>query len=126
MMSTGDVDTLKADIVRYVNTAYDARELDSGALFLWSENHRGGKVSFHVVGRDVDFEGTHGDSDVGSVRRESPPFELSLGTLVPSPVTTSRSVLTYTHKTCLPECHWLSNEADALPSATPTSAINRT
>ena len=56
-MSTEQENTLKADIVRYVNTAYDARGLDSGAL-LWSENHRGPKISFHVVGRDVDFEGT--------------------------------------------------------------------
>lgn len=69
MMSTGDVDTLKADIVRYNNTAYDARELDSGTL-LWSENHRGGKIPFHVVGRDVDFEGTHGDSDLAYVAKK--------------------------------------------------------
>ena len=69
MMSTEVVDTLKADIVRYVNTAYAARGLDSGAL-LWSENHRGDKVSFHVVGRDVDFEGTHGDSDLARVAKK--------------------------------------------------------
>lgn len=69
MMPTGEVNTLKADIVRYVNTAYDARELDSGEL-LWSENHRGQKMSFHVVGRDVDFEGTDIDSDLARVAKK--------------------------------------------------------
>ena len=69
MMSAGDVDKLKADIVRFVNNAYAARDLDSGAL-LWSENHRGGKVSFHVVGRDVDFEGTDGISDLARVAKK--------------------------------------------------------
>lgn len=68
-MPTGQVDTLKADIVRYANTAYEARGLDSGAL-LWSENHRGQKISFHVVGRDVDFEGTHGESDLARVAKK--------------------------------------------------------
>lgn len=63
------MDTLKADIMRHVNTAYDARGLDSGAL-LWSENHRGQKVSFHVVGRDVDFEGTTSDSDLAHVDKK--------------------------------------------------------
>lgn len=64
-MSTEQENTPK-DIVRYVNTAYEARGLDSGAL-LWSENHRGPKISFHVVGRDVDFEGTQAQSDLARV-----------------------------------------------------------
>eukprot|EP00752_Nemacystus_decipiens_P017978 g16111.t1 len=68
-MPAGDVDKLKADIMRHVNTAYDARGLDSGQL-LWSENHRGQKISFHVVGRDVDFEGTHGDSSLAHVAKK--------------------------------------------------------
>eukprot|EP00903_Cladosiphon_okamuranus_P008985 g8595.t1 len=69
MMCSGYVETLKADIMRHVNTVYDARGLDSGAL-LWSENHRGQKVSFHVVGRDVDFEGTTSDSDLARLAKK--------------------------------------------------------
>lgn len=68
-MTVGDVDTLKGEIMRYVKDAYFSRGLDSSAL-VWSENHRGDKVSFHVVGRDVDFEGTHADSDMARVTKK--------------------------------------------------------
>jgi len=72
-MSTCELDALKTEIMQAVNAAYDARGLDSTAL-LWSENHRrkhpGIKLSFHVVGRDVDFEGTHGDSDLAHLAKK--------------------------------------------------------
>eukprot|EP00903_Cladosiphon_okamuranus_P009447 g9006.t1 len=62
-MPPAEVDTLKAAIVRHVNDAYFSAGFDSTAL-LSSENHRGHKASFHVVGRDVDFEGIHPHSDL--------------------------------------------------------------
>lgn len=37
---------------------------------LWSENHRGQKISFHVVGLDVDFEGTKNDSHLAHVAKK--------------------------------------------------------
>eukprot|EP00903_Cladosiphon_okamuranus_P006479 g6338.t1 len=68
-MPPADVDTLKAAIMRHVNDAYFSAGFDSTAL-LWSENHRGHKVSFHVEGRDVDFEGTHPHSDLAHVAKK--------------------------------------------------------
>ncbi|CAN0234590.1 unnamed protein product, partial [Ectocarpus sp. 4 AP-2014] len=65
-MTPADVDTLKGAIVRHVNDAYFSRGFESAAL-LWSENHRGNKLSFHVIGRDVDFEGTYPRSDLAHV-----------------------------------------------------------
>lgn len=68
-MTPADVNALKAAIMRHVNDAYFSRGFDSAAL-MWSENHRDNKVSFHVVGRDVDFEGTHPHSDLAHVAKK--------------------------------------------------------
>lgn len=68
-MPACELDALKADTIRAVNEAYAARGLDSEAL-LYSENHRDNKISFHVVGQDVDFEGTDKKSDLCHVAKK--------------------------------------------------------
>lgn len=74
-MDADDVETLKSDIMVGVNEAYKSRGLSSDAL-VWSKNHRKQaekgvlKISFHVVGRDVDFIGTDKNSDLGHVAKK--------------------------------------------------------
>lgn len=70
-----DVETLKSDIMIGVNETYKSRGLSSDAL-VWSENHRKQaekgvtKISFDVVGRDVDFVGTDKNSDLAHVAKK--------------------------------------------------------
>lgn len=65
--SSIDIESLKRDIIAGTQTAYAARGLDPNSL-VWMENHRESKgkykISFHVIGRDVDFEGTSRESSL--------------------------------------------------------------
>lgn len=63
------------DIIEAVKEGYKQQGLDGSAL-MWSENHRTDhtkqkhKISFHAVGTDVDFIGTHKDSDLGRLAKK--------------------------------------------------------
>ena len=70
-----DEESLKRDIISHVCEAYNARGLDPSQL-KWVENHRidlekrRTKISFHVIGRDVDFVGCGKDSHLARVAKK--------------------------------------------------------
>lgn len=68
-MPQGDEDALKAAIILHANHAYAARGLDSDARAVERKPSRA-KISFHVVGLDVDFEGTKNDSHLAHVAKK--------------------------------------------------------